>query len=156
MGLDMYLTKKTYIGEEYAHRKITGIIDIKENEKPLNIQFNRVSEISERVGYWRKANQIHKWFVDNVQDGEDDCKEYEVSEEQLKQLLADCKAVLANKDKAPELMATERGFFFGGIDYDEYYFQEIEETIVIVEAALSERTEDGKYLQGDYCYRASW
>ena len=31
------------------------------------------SRIIEQVGYWRKANQIHNWFVENVQDGEDDC-----------------------------------------------------------------------------------
>ena len=40
-----------------------------------------------QVGYWRKANHIHKWFVDEVQEGIDDCGEYEVSHEQLKDLL---------------------------------------------------------------------
>jgi hypothetical protein len=46
------------------------------------------SEVIEEVMYWRKANQIHKWFVDNVQDGVDDCKEYWVSEEKLQELFA--------------------------------------------------------------------
>lgn len=52
--------------------------------------------IAEYVGYWRKANAIHKWFVDNVQDGEDDCGYYEVSKEDLEELLSICKAI---KDK---------------------------------------------------------
>ena len=26
-----------------------------------------------QIASWRKANAIHKWFVDNVQDGVDDC-----------------------------------------------------------------------------------
>lgn len=30
--------------------------------------------IWKEIGYWRKANHIHKWFVDCVQDGEDDCE----------------------------------------------------------------------------------
>lgn len=49
----------------------------------------------EKVGYWRKANQIHKWFVENVQDYEDDCDIYEVSEKQLKELLDTCESVYA-------------------------------------------------------------
>ena len=47
----------------------------------------------DNVGYWRKANQIHAWFVENVQNGCDDCKAYEVSEEQLEELLDICKRV---------------------------------------------------------------
>ena len=54
--------------------------------------------IIEHVGYWRKANQIHHWFVENVQDGEDDCGDYEVSVEQLKYLLDICK-LIKNKCK---------------------------------------------------------
>ena len=48
------------------------------------------------VGYWRKANQIHAWFVDNVQDGIDDCREYEISKENLEKLLETCKTVKDN------------------------------------------------------------
>ena len=47
--------------------------------------FNRREQTE--VGYWRKANAIHRWFVENVQDGNDDQKEYRVSEEQMKRLL---------------------------------------------------------------------
>ena len=48
------------------------------------------------IGYWRKANQIHNWFVENVQDGIDDCGTYEVTEKQLVDLLNTCKEVKAN------------------------------------------------------------
>lgn len=54
------------------------------------------TSIYDEIAYWRKANQIHKWFVDNVQDGEDDCGDYEVSEEQLRDLLAVCVTVKVN------------------------------------------------------------
>ena len=49
--------------------------------------------IIEEVGYWRKANAIHKWFVDNIQDGEDDCGYYEVAPEQLEELLNICNLI---------------------------------------------------------------
>lgn len=51
--------------------------------------------ISDEVAYWRKANAIHQWFVDNVQDGIDDCDyHHEVTEWKLRQLLETCKRVL--------------------------------------------------------------
>ena len=45
--------------------------------------------------YWRKANAIHAWFVDNVQDGEDDCEFHrEVTKEDLAELRDACANVL--------------------------------------------------------------
>lgn len=39
------------------------------------------NSIAEDVGYWRKANAIHAWFVKNVQGGVDNCQSHEVSKE---------------------------------------------------------------------------
>ena len=49
--------------------------------------------IKEQVASWRKANAIHNWFVENVQDGVDDCGIYEVSKEDLENLLHICKLI---------------------------------------------------------------
>lgn len=79
MGLDMYLytnSKKVCKAAETA----SGTEDW---------QFSRGVAI-----YWRKANAIHKWFVDNVQYGDDDCKTYEVSVEQLIELRDVCQKVI--------------------------------------------------------------
>ena len=97
MGLDMYLSRKKFIGARYEHRNITGSIDIKQEGKPIPIDFNKVDYIEEGIAYWRKANQIHKWFVDHCQDGTDDCKPYYVAKEDLENLLETCKEV---KEKA--------------------------------------------------------
>ena len=51
--------------------------------------------ITSDLGYWRKANQIHNWFVTNVQDGEYDCGSYPVSKEQIEELLDACREVLS-------------------------------------------------------------
>jgi hypothetical protein len=93
MGLDMYLRKKTYLGANYKHNNVTGTLDLLADGKPVNIKLNRVTYIIEELGYWRKANQIHSWFVKNVQDGKDDCGEYYVSKENLLQLLELCKKI---------------------------------------------------------------
>lgn len=47
----------------------------------------RLSNKEIEIGYWRKANAVHQWFVNNVQNGEDDCGSYDVSREQLQDLL---------------------------------------------------------------------
>ena len=58
--------------------------------------------IIEMVADWRKANAIHQWFVDTVQDGEDDCQYHnEVTKEVLERLLDICERVL----KASKLVA---------------------------------------------------
>lgn len=93
MGLDMYLVRKKYIGANYEHRNVKGKIDISINEKKMPIDFNKVSYIDELVCYWRKANAIHNWFVENAQNGVDDCEEHYVSAKQLEQLLSLCEEV---------------------------------------------------------------
>ena len=97
MGLDMYLHKKTYIGAQYEHRNVKGKIDITIRDTVVTIKFDRVCYIEESVGYWRKANAIHNWFVANVQDGVDNCKDYYVGIGDLKRLLDKCLEV---KEKA--------------------------------------------------------
>ena len=92
MGLDMYLTKKHYVKNWDHYTKEERIkITITKGGKPLKI--NNISEVVEEIATWRKANQIHKWFVDNIQDGEDDCKKYYVPDEKLEELLNVCKIV---------------------------------------------------------------
>jgi hypothetical protein len=156
MGLDMTLSKKTYVkqwehkGEDNFNVEVT-----KKGEPVQHIKRERISYVVEEVGYWRKANQIHNWFVQNVQEGEDNCGEYHVYEEQLEELLELCKKVLANNELAKELLPSQSGFFFGGTEYDEWYFKDLENTIEIIETLLLERNEDG-YLDGNIYYQSSW
>ena len=95
------------------------------------------SRIMEQVGCWRKANHIHNWFVENIQNGEDDCDYHrEVTKKDLEELLNVCNEVLCNNTLAESLLPTCSGFFFGGTNYDEYYVRDIEETIDIITKVL--------------------
>lgn len=46
------------------------------------------------LAYWRKANAIHNWFIINVKNGQDDCKEHRLTEEDLQNLLVTVNDVL--------------------------------------------------------------
>jgi hypothetical protein len=145
MGLDMYLYKKIYIGANYEHNEVKGSIKLTKNNKPIKVELSKVTYIVEQLGYWRKANQIHNWFVTNVQDNVDNCQEFDVPIAKLIELRDLCKKVL--KTKKTELLEPKGGFFFGGTNINGYYWQDLKDTIKI----LSKLDEDC-----EYCYQSSW
>jgi hypothetical protein len=104
------------------------------------------------VGYWRKANAIHRWFVDNVQNGVDDCGEYKVTAEQLIQLRDECNQVLNDSSLAESLLPTQPGFFFGGTEYNDGYVYDLENTVEIINDIL----ENKQYCLDDLYYSSSW
>lgn len=104
-----------------------------------------------KVGYWRKANAIHQWFVDNCQNGEDDCREAYVSREQLEELKKFCEMVLENNALAEEFLPTVSGFFFGTTEYDEWYFNDLKLTVEIIDRVLTKVPTDW-----DFAYGSSW
>lgn len=103
------------------------------------------------VGYWRKANAIHSWFVTNVQHGKDDCKEYPLSRDNLVELKKICEGILANKKLADTHLPTKSGFFFGNTDYDSFYFNKVESTIEIIDRILNEYDDTWELT-----YQSSW
>ena len=135
MGLDMHLEKRK-----------TGVSYKK--DKPFNIKVSIgddssyqeliTHEIDLMIGNmrWSKANQIHGWFVDKIQGGEDNCGIYGVSKENLEELLElvdsilDVKNndILAAKKLALEKLPPTEGFFFGDSQIDDYYWLNLEET----------------------------
>lgn len=139
----MYLTAKRFIWTDDDEIQ-------KYLKKSLNTDY-RVEYVELEIGYWRKANQIHRWFVNNIQDGNDDCGTYSVSEDKLKELLEVVNNAL--KSKSPELLLpTQNGFFFGSTEYDEYYLSDLKNTKKIIEKFLDFKDKD-KY---DIYYHSSW
>ena len=153
MGLDMYLTRKTYV-KQWSHQapEEQFEITITKGGKPYDgIDLSNITNIEEEVGYWRKANQIHRWFVENIQNGVDNCGEYSISKGELEELRNICTEVLNDHSKAEELLPSASGFFFGNTDYDEYYYNDVQHTIEILDKILSES--DGNQ---DIYYSSSW
>lgn len=105
-------------------------------------------EIFLPVAYWRKANAIHGWILRNtVGEDTDDCRKVYVEGKKIRELVDDCKAVLADHDKAKELLPVTEGFFFGSYEYDEYYFDDLKDTVKMLEKLD---------FNEDYIYQASW
>lgn len=143
----MYLTAKRSLPEYRDEAKemrqaITTII---------GSPFGMVNEVSVEAGYWRKANAIHKWFVDNCQNGIDECQETLIDHQDLESLLATINTVLVDHSKAGELLPPSEGFFFGSTEIDEYYIRDLEYTKELLEKILSSDQKDW-----DFYYRASW
>lgn len=90
MGLDMYLNRSIR-----GYRKADGTISHSMDDYKSD-KFGRGNGVTEttEAAYWRKANMIHRWFVDNVCDGKDDCREYDVALEDIKKLLGICENIL--------------------------------------------------------------
>tara|TARA_R110000824_G_scaffold13251_2_gene57697 strand:+ start:1115 stop:1588 length:474 start_codon:yes stop_codon:yes gene_type:complete len=157
MGLDMYLNKQTYIGAHYSHRNVNVKLIVEKDGKQVNlgIENTKLESVTEECMYWRKANMIHKWFVDTVQDGEDNCGSYSVSIEQLEELQKLCAKIINDESKAEKCLPSQEGFFFGDTHYDEYYFAEIKYTYEkLTEIISNHDSVDGFYV--DYSYSSSW
>jgi len=158
MGLDMYLSAKKYVSG-WNHSSDTEKSEYRTllNAFGLNGSFKNEGcpsgYLELTVAYWRKANAVHAWFVREAQDGSDECQISSVSREQLASLLELCRTVKAEPEKAPELLPTQSGFFFGGTDYYESYFAyDIGKTIEQLESVLAEPA----FKDCEFYYHASW
>jgi hypothetical protein len=141
MGLDMYLrARKGFYGE---NAEVTAMF-------PVLPEGVAIYEVTADVGYWRKANAIHAWFVDNVQAGVDGCQNSYVRREDITKLKEVCASVLADINKADTALPTRDGFFFGGLAYDDNYRQDLQATIDICLRALA--LPNGWTLE----YHSSW
>ena len=191
MGLDMYLYRKTHVRNwDHMRPEECHQITVKKNKKKHPwIIAKDISSITELVGQWRKANAIHDWFVQNVQNGIDECQESDVSLSHLQELYDACVLVRDNsklvdgqikngytckmengefvetpimtegktvvdKSVAEDLLPTTNGFFFGSTDYDQYYMDDINDTIKMLEPLL--KLDLAKEWTISYSYRASW
>lgn len=208
MGLDMYLSahkkvsekerslvagysaKSAYVSgysfqpeeQQAEYRRLVsafGVDEVVAPDSPGAYASSR--EVSFTVAYWRKANQVHTWFVENVQGGVDECQEAPVSREQLTKLKSICERVLessplvagsvytgrsyddegvhehfqegqviAEPALAQELLPAQAGFFFGSTDYDQWYLEQVKDTIEQIERAL--RLPE----KWEFVYQSSW
>ena len=78
------------------------------------------------IGYFRKVNFLVKYFKDLGFDVENQTP-FCISKEDAEVLLSRCNQVLKDHSKASELLPTMDGFFFGSIEYNEYYFNDVKE-----------------------------
>ena len=156
MGLDMYLYRREYLsnyswGSEHEKEKdafhaIADAVGIQPCKDAPHIH------VEVCVAYWRKANAIHKWFCD-LDGGRDECQNIYVTRGQLVELRNLCDSVLLQPAIGQDILPTQPGFFFGSYDYDEWYMEDMKNTVKQLDKILNDVPE-GTWV--DFIYRASW
>lgn len=128
-------------------------------------------EYVDELWYARKANALHRWFVDNVQEGEDDCRVALISEEKLEKLeaildkivgywdstgsqgLSDDDRIEKIKDKCAKILPVRKGFFFGDYGYDYYFYMW---PILDLRKNIKYLLNNGDIKKYNYYYNSSW
>jgi hypothetical protein len=185
MGLDMYLSKKTYV-KQWSFKKPEDQFKVSVKKGGVtysNIKPKRVSYITEELMYWRKANQIHGWFINNTEEIVAGIRYY-VTKTDLEVLLETCKKVVEILNKTPKvtkqvvggwkdgeefmvdiemydndvlvgfiksILPPTDGFFFGSDVIDDYYKENIVDTIKFLEEELPNCEKSDEFE-----YYASW
>jgi len=94
MGLDMYLTARKFLtpnigaqGESDAlkYQVLASTMGLTQDDLDKFLGYPS-AEVQFSVGYWRKFYELHNWFVGEVQNGDDDCRQYDVDREALETL----------------------------------------------------------------------
>lgn len=161
MGLDQYLYAREYISGKNHKRTDEGDYISEDNPafvsvlEAVNLTGEEVADdfpaltVEVKVAQWRKAWQIHNWFVREIQDGDDNCKDYYVSREQLIDLRNLCQQVLDNPESAEDLLPDPYPSADGDDEWSKY---QLNHTISQLDKLLNNSKFDGWDLQ----YSSSW
>ena len=165
MGLDSYLSKYIYLadrlwGKEDGTRALDALTEAGFDMAipPDRLRGSGVSlSLQVKVGYWRKSNQIHGWFVRELAGGVDERQDIDVSRRDLIALRDACGTVLLSRGTdEEEATVTEHleptpGFFFGSTEVDEGYWLDLEYTRNLLTWLIDHSTDADSWI-----YRASW
>jgi hypothetical protein len=161
MGLDMYLNVRKYVSKyDYKGQDRTEVPEFSTLANMSGVDgLTKYSEfagieISYPVAYWRKANAIHGWFVNECAGGVDECQPIYVPREKLVELRDLCKSAIKQPAMAGDILPPTQGFFFGGYEIDEWYMKDLENTAEILDHILSIIPEDN--WDWSFIYQASW
>jgi hypothetical protein len=162
MGLDMYLSAEKYLSG-WEHRpaqdreQFASVLETAGFDPAILPEYSPSATLAVTVMYWRKANAIHQWFVDNFANGVDECQEIGVPRDGLEALRNLCDIILGaseanRKSVAEEHLPPQAGFFFGSTEIDEWYWKDLETTRDELSRILANKS----LAECDFTYRASW
>lgn len=182
MGLDMYLNvSRSVYNSSYSPSEEYKALQsfINDNMVGSLLKPDRdgleVAGVNMQVASWRKANAIHNWFVENCQDGVDNCQETHIEVEQLEELISNCSEVLellnpyygAGEEEASipdevresvaSILQPTSGFFFGSTDIDAWFYDDVKYThdrLDEIVKWLKSEQRDKRFW--DITYQSSW
>ena len=158
--MDMYLYARKYVsrfdyqnGERIERGDFATLADTAPADLTKYGEFTGI-QIDYPVLYWRKANAIHGWFVNECAGGVDECQPIYVSRESLVKLRDLCNQAANQPAMAGDILPPTGGFFFGTYDIDEWYIRDMQHTVHALNHILA--TVPADEWNWDFIYRASW
>jgi len=100
MGLDIYLSKKTFIGAMFKSCGITGEIRLFKRGKKIPINLDRVSFVTEDIYHGRKTHWLLHWLEIELPESLGYAEDQEISNELMDRLHQTCVDVLAHRNMA--------------------------------------------------------
>ena len=137
MGLDINVTKiaKTMVK--------TNTNSWKDYEKLIDELNDIDCENFEFLAYFRKVNFLFEFFSGSLNEEETTAV---ITRGEMEELIEKCEFVLNNRDKASEILPTCDGFFFGSLDYDDYYFESVAKVLLSFQVILENYSDDYLYI----------
>lgn len=134
---DVFTNKvKKYTDYEFKYREMLVSVQPIDRVKEWFDNFIK-STYAESDAYFRKVNFIYRYFGNKL---EDEC--CFVTKSDLEDLISRCDRVLSDHSLASELLPTTSGFFFGGTDYDKWYFDDVKDCKKQMKSLLKGYNED--------------
>ena len=151
MTVAMFLNAKKDIDYDIAQQLFFTVSDALQQSFPREGPHS-IDTIQMRFCMFRNVIAVHNWFVENVQEGEDNYREYGVTVEKFEELYNIISEVLEDHEKAAELLPVPSTFssmfFSGGDEYDDQYFHDLNEVRNKLKNAI-EWTNHGWYFTYD-------
>jgi len=154
MGLDIYLSKKTFIGAMFKSREITGTISLFIRGKKIPIELQRVAFVIEDIYHGSKTHWLYHWLDMELPECLGNAEEQEISKEVMDRLHQACVDVLAHRNMTDFREVCKEKLHFElkpGISKDELdlFLDEVEE--LARATSSSEKTDDAVFIVS-----ASW
>ena len=102
MGLDIYLSKKTFIGAMFHAFGIGGVISLTKRGKQIPIKLRRVAYVIEDIYHGSKTYWLLDWLNRELPEELMNAKKCEISEDVMERLHRVCVEVLAHRNR-PDL-----------------------------------------------------
>ena len=154
MGLDIYFSKKTFIGATFKSSGINGIISLTKRGKEIPIKLQRVAYVIEDIYHGSKTHWLHNWLNRELPEELMNAKECEISEDVMDRLHRVCNEILAHRNR-PDLREICREKLHCDLKPEidkealELFLDEVEELATATDP--SEKTDDAVFLVS-----ASW
>ena len=98
MGLDIYLSKKTFIGAMYKSQAITGSISLFKRGKKIPVRLGRLAYVIEDIYHGSKTHWLHHWLELELPEYLGNAEDQEISEDLMDRLHQACIDVLAHRN----------------------------------------------------------